>query len=227
METHISEDKEKEQLGRKFVLHFIRHGSAAYTGSDDRDGYLTERGCEQAKGVAKEIYEELPAGAVVEFVSSDRVRARQTAETIQEELCNLEDESNKDLIFHGYDVKTFNHIGLSGELTEEYLNLIDEKKSPVHTWLSNPSPSSAESERGFQDFLGHLSHFAQRLPINGPDIHVIAVSHTGPSEVFVGRLLNNPEIGSLANCEQFTIELPVTKDQVVVNYKGQRKEIIL
>jgi hypothetical protein len=73
--------------------------------------------------------------------------------------------------------------------------------------------------------LGKFAGLAHRIGANGPEVHIVVVSHTGPSEVFVGKLINRTNLESLANCEEFKIELPTNVDaKPTLTYKGENYE---
>lgn len=221
-----AEKREGEPQGRKVVLHFVRHGEAGYSGRDDGEGFLTEKGKEQARGIAAQIYQELPKGAVVEFLSSNRERAEQTTKAIQEKIKELEENSRKDLVFHNDKIKSFNHLGISDEITDEYLDLIKQEESPIRFWLENPGKTPMEAQRNLGGFLRHMARFTSHLK-PGSDVHVIFAVHSGPTEVFLGQLFNDSSIESLANCEQFIVELPVAGKSARVKFKDLDKTVEL
>lgn len=227
METSQDLDaRESEPAERKVVLHFVRHGSAGYSGRDDTEGYLTEKGKEQTEVVAEQIYQQLPKGVIIEFLSSNRERAVKTVKAIEEKIKELEINKGKDLIFHNDQIKTFKRLGISNEITQEYLNLIGQKENPIKYWLEHPGKTSDEVHKNFGSFVRHISRFTNNLG-PGPDIHIIFSVHSGPSEVFVGQLLKDSSLRSLANCEQFTLELSKANVPAVISYQDQRKEINL
>lgn len=218
--------KEVEPKGRKVILHFVRHGAAGYSGRDDAEGYLTEKGEEQAEAVAEQIYEQLPEGAIIESLSSNRGRAVGTAKVIEKKMRELEVDKGKGLIFHGDQVKTLNRLGISDEITQEYLDLINEKEWPIRYWLEHPGKTPDEIKKNFGSFTRHMSRFTSKLG-PGPEIHLIIPVHSGPTEVFVGQLLGDSTVPSLANCEQFTLELSNTKAPAVISYKDIKEKINL
>lgn len=226
MELDQKETKEFEPEGRKVVLHFVRHGDSKYKGRDDNEGYLTEKGREQARAVAEEIYQKLPEGAIIEYLSSDRERAVGTGKVIEERIRELETENGKNLIFHGDEVKTFKRLGISDEITQEYLDLINKKEWPIRYWLEHPGKTSEEVQRNLGGFMKHMSRFTNNLG-PGPDVHIIFPVHSGPTEVFVGQLFGDSSIRSLANCEQFTLELSNTNRPAVISYKDIKENINL
>lgn len=229
MELNQRETKEVEPKDRKVVLHFVRHGDAGYSGKNDAEGYLTEKGREQAYKIGEQIYQDLPEGAILEFLSSNRERAVKTVEAIEEKIKELERVQNKNLIFHdGKREKTltYERLGISDEITQEYFGLIAQKESPIRYWLEHPGKTPDEVQKNFGSFVRHMSRLANNLN-PGPDVHIIFPTHSGPTEVFAGQILEDPSIRSLANCEQFTIELSKANIPAVISYKDQRKEIIL
>ena len=65
------------------------------------------------------------------------------------------------------------------------------------------------------------------MKLNGPDLHVIIVSHTGPSEIFAAKLLRTDFLKPLANCEEFKIGLPVFDKKPYLTYKDIKSEITI
>jgi len=220
------ESQEQERQSREVVLHFVRHGEAKYIGGGDAEGHLTDRGREQAKKIAEEIYQQLPDGAIIEFLSSNRKRAVETVEAVARKIQELETKQSKNLIFHNDRAKALERLGISGEITQEYLDLIAQRECPIGYWLEHPGKTPDEVQKNLGGFLRHMSRFTQNLS-SGHDIHVIFAIHSGPTEVFAGRLLKDPSIGPLANCEQFTIAIPVNGRTAKVNYKDLERQIPL
>lgn len=226
MEQDQKEIKEVDHQARKVVLHFVRHGETSYSNRNDVEGCLTDKGREQARKAAEEIYQQLPEGAVVAFISSDRKRAKQTTEVIGEKITSLEQSQNKRLFLYNQGVKTIERLGISNEAAQEYLSLIAQKENPTAYWLENPGKTADEIQRNFGSLLRHFTRFANHLGSTGPEIHVVLVTHN-PVEVFVGKLLGVAKVEPLGNCEQFVLELPVSQRKAVLNYKDQRKEVIV
>lgn len=229
--TEALDEQEKERLpvGRKVVIHYVRHGEAVYAGEEDRDGALTTLGQEQADKIGEQIYHELPKGAVIEGLSSFRRRAIQTNQRIIDKIRQLENESDepdkKGLIFRNPKVKTFAKLSVSDQHNDEYLDLVAQGKNPATFWLNHPGQTPQEIKENFNGFLRHLARFARQLSPTGPEVHLIVTIHTGPSEVFVGSLLGVSLIGSLKNCEQFTVELPVSGNAARIHYKNIDQDI--
>lgn len=219
------ESAEQEPQGRQVVLHFIRHGESGYNGRDDAEGYLTEKGREQAEKVAETLFQKIPDGAIIDFLSSDRVRAGQMGDTIRKKMGELAESDDKNFIFHNENTKTFRRLGISDELTQEYLNLISQKERPIAYWLEHSGDNIAQTEAGFRDFLAHFSRFAHKLGPKGPEIHIISIVHSGPSEVFAGRLLNQSSLAPLANGEEFKIEIPCVGATANIVYKDFEQEL--
>lgn len=224
----LAEIQEKEVFSRQVILHFLRHGKAGYRGKDDHDGYLTDEGYEQARKAGQLLSEEIPNGAIVVFDSSPRPRCIQTAETARDEMIKKGEESNKHFYLHSERVKTFERIGLNDKATEEALDLTFAGKDPIKTWLENPNETVEGFEKGFLSLVNKIKGFSLKLNPDGPDVHIIIVSHTGPSEVFVGRLLKEKSIDPLANCEEFQIALPVSKKLAAsITYKRKTNTLSL
>ena len=224
------ETREGEPPGRKVVLHFVRHGEADYDSKDDAEGYLTEKGREQALEAGEKIYQELPDGVVVDFISSSRRRALQTTEAIREKIKELEEAGNKKIIFHDQkreQVLPYERLGMSDGMTAEALLLRrKEKKDEVDYWLEHPGKIPDEIENNFGSFLNHMSSFAHKLG-TGPAVHIILTTHHGPSEVSVGKLRNKAAIEPLTNCEEFTITIPTSGRDIEIKYKDLEEKVRL
>lgn len=224
-----SGDKEKESISRKVVLHFVRHGAAEYSGRSDAEGYLTSKGKEQAIEAAEKLYQQLPDGVILDFLSSNRRRAVETAEAIKRKVQEIECSQSKHIIFHNNrrkEMLIYSRLGMSDDMTQEALDLKGQGKKEINHWLNNPGKTSSEIEKNFFSFLRHMLSFAHQLG-DGTDIHIVIVTHTGPSEVFVGKLLNKNTMESLENCEEFTIALPTSEKQITVNFRDIKQEVPL
>ena len=128
MGVESKEIKEKEPRERNIVLYFVRHGDAGYANRQDMSGFLTEKGKEQAKEAADNLYQELPEGAVVEFISSDLTRAKQTTEAIKKELEELNSDfvNSKKISIHNNrvlkaEIKTYKRLAISDAHTMNIL----------------------------------------------------------------------------------------------------------
>jgi len=223
--TNQDRNKEMRQPTREVVLHFIRHGESKYTGSGDHEGCLTEIGQEQSRRAARKLFAELNPGSVLAFYTSPRLRTRQTAEIIENELQVLNKGSNKQILFHNLKPNTVKRVGLDDNITEASLDLTFAGLNPIATWLQNPNDMTMEMETNFLSFLKKFSGLANRISPTGPDIHLVTVTHTGPSEVFVAKLLKVNSLSTLTNGEEFKIELPVSDNRPTLTYKGLTNEI--
>jgi broad specificity phosphatase PhoE len=213
------EDREKEQSTRQIVLHFIRHAEAKYSGRQDFEGELTDEGRRQSLQAAKRLFKELSQDSVLAIYSSPRLRAQQTAMLIKLELEKLGRIGDKRLFFHS-PTKTFSRFDLTDKMTRGSLDLMEEGGDFVKTWLAHPGQIAT----GFNSFFKKFFKLAGRIDPVGPDLHVVMVTHSGPSEVFAAGLTKDGLTGSLDNCEEFKIELPVCGDPVLY-YKNTRNEI--
>lgn len=215
------ENKEKEIKDREVVLHFIRHGSSDYKSRDDQEGFLTDKGREQASDSAKKLMDEIPEGSVVSFYSSQLNRARETIDIIRDSF-----EKNESHIPHGQGSKPFKKFEVSPEATREYLGYAyRDKVDPIATWLNNPTEAILDSEKNFHNFYDKISNFTKKLPSNGPDIHMLIVSHSGPLEFFAGRMIRKTDIAPLNNCEEFQIKIPRTDSPSILNIRGTSNEV--
>lgn len=220
-----SENREREPQPRKVILHFIRHGEAEYEEFDDYEGNLTEKGRQQARQAGVKLFNDLPYGAIVAFHSSSRLRTRQTAQEIQKELTELVRKSGKTIVFHNESPKPFNRLAISDKATEEWLKVLFKGQNPVDYFLDNPTEATEKDRENFNSYLSKLANFAKKLPPQGRDVHIIAITHTGPSEVFIQSLTGQRPEGSLANCEEFKISLPISGQAPTLTYKGVSSEI--
>lgn len=226
-----SELQEKESRKRNVFLYFVRHGDAEYASRQDAEGYLTPKGKDQAKKAAEVLYKELPSEALVEIISSNRKRAEETALTFKNTLNELTKDTNKNITIHHpqQGVRLDEHLGMSDELTQEALDLRalsdieGDNQDEVAAWLKNPGQSTEEIENNFRQVLQYFDRISRRIS-SGRDLYIVAVTHTGPSEVFIGRLLNNIPEGRLANCETFKISL-LTNGKTDLSFKDLHQEI--
>ncbi len=224
---YISKDRNKEtrQSIREVVLHFIRHGETKYSSRGDHEGHLTEIGQEQSRLAARKLFAELSPGSVLAFYTSPRFRTRQTSEIIENELQVLNQGSDKQILFHNLRPNTVKRVGLEDSVTKASLDLIFAGLDPVTTWLENPNNMTAEMETNFLSFLKKFSGLAHRISPIGLDVHLVIVTHTGPSELFVAKLLETKSLSTLANGEEFKIKLPVSDNKPTLTYKGLTNEI--
>lgn len=227
--TELQRPQERESTSRAIVIHFIRHGQAQYTHKDDLERHLTDKGREQVREAASVLFDKLGEGEIVGFYSSPRRRAKETVEEIQKELKKLCQERDKSLMIHNFIPKTFNRLNIDDQASVEYLNLIyEQKQDPVDFWLKNPGETSQRIERNFRRFLEKFQGLASRLSPVGPNIHLVCVTHTGPSEVFIGGLLGGRHPGNLDNCERFSLRIPVaTEKSSTLSFKDQTQEVDL
>lgn len=219
--------KEGEKDQREIVIHFIRHGEASYVSKDDIEGELTERGREQARQAALALFNQLKEGEIIGFYSSPRKRAQETAEEIRQEIERLCQEGKRIIVVHSPKTPQFRRLSIDDQLTHEWIELARiQKQDPIDFWLKNPGESSEKIENNFRTFLSKFSGLASRLLPVGPNIHLVCITHTGPSEVFVGRLLGSQHPGNLANCEEFTIKLATVKDKhPILEFKGREQVV--
>src|SRR3990167_2425007 len=223
------ETREGESQGRKVVLHFVRHGEAGYSGWDDAEGDLTEKGKVQAALAGEKIFKELPKGVVVEFLSSHRRRAVETIAIIEKKIEELAQVDDKDFLLHKKQKKetlSYQRLGMSDEMTWEALKLRRQKEEEVIYWLQHEGKIPEEIEKNFGSLFKHLSYFTRHLSV-GPDVHIILSTHTGSAEVLVGKLLGKTSIDTLANCEEFTITMPTSGRDIEIKYKDLEERVKL
>ncbi|KKR80151.1 MAG: hypothetical protein UU73_C0001G0318 [Candidatus Daviesbacteria bacterium GW2011_GWA1_41_61] len=226
METSDAREiKEQELTSRKAVLHFIRHGEAEYKKVEDYEGNLTEKGRQQARQAGEKLFNDLSDGAVVAFHSSSRLRTIQTAQEIQAEVAELVRKSGKNIVLHNERPKAFSRLAVSDKATEEWLNVLFKGQNPLDYFLDNPTEAVEKSRENFNSYLSKLANFAKKLSPQGPDVHIVVITHTGPSEVLIQGLTGQRPEGSLVNCEEFKISLPVSGQEPTLIYKGLRLEI--
>lgn len=220
-----NESREKDQSTRQVVIHFIRHGETEYDKVEDYKGNLTELGRQQAREAGERLFNELPEGAIIVYHSSSRLRTIQTAQEIQSEIVELATKSGKNILFHNEKPKAFSRLAVSDKATEEWLDVLFKGQNPVDYFLDNPTEATEEDRKHFNSYLSKFADFTKKLNPQGPDIHIVAVTHTGPSEIFIQGLTGQRPEGSLANCEEFKINLPVSSQGPILTYKGVSSEI--
>ncbi|MCL5784730.1 MAG: histidine phosphatase family protein [Patescibacteria group bacterium] len=241
-ESVDSREKSPQPRKRNIILYFVRHGAAGYSSRQDMAGYLTETGREQAREAAKTLYQELPEGAVVEFLSSDLNRAEETTEEMKKETERLNDDpqnSKKVFIHHGKvikdegeereKIKTYARLAISDDHTREFFSLSKDEsgkeQDAVKVWLDNPNQNVIEMEDNFRSFLRHFNRFSRHVS-PGPDIYIVSTVHGGASDVAIGRFLGENALGRLINCEAFKISL-LTDGQTTLTFRDETKTISL
>lgn len=222
MEKNIHiENKETDLKDREVVLHFIRHGASGYKSRDDQEGFLTDEGKQQASDSAQKLIDEIPEGSVVSFYSSQLNRAKETVDIIKEKF-----GENESHIPHGQASKSFKKFEVSPEATKEFLDFTyRDKIDPIAAWLNNPTETILDSEKKFLNFYSKINSFTKKLPNDGPDVHLLIVSHSGPLEFFAGRLTGEVAVAPLNNCEEFQIKIPHSNAPSTLDLRGVSKEI--
>ena len=220
-----NENREKDQLTRQVVIHFIRHGDTEYKKAEDLEGDLTKLGKQQAREAGERLFNDLTEGSVLAFHSSSRLRTIQTAQEISTEVVKLSQKSGKKIVFHNENPKAFSRLAVGDKATEEWLDVLLQGQNPVDYFLDNPTEATKEDKKHFNSYLSKLSFFTKRLSPQGPDVHIVAVTHTGPSEAFIQGLTGQRPEGSLTSCEEFRINLPVSNEKPNLIYKGTSSEI--
>lgn len=228
-ESHrrVTEIKEQPTTRREVVVHFFRHGEQV----DHSPGSgITEKATQSAFQAGKDLIEKIGPGELVKFVSSQRERAKETLDRIQEGFEEAIEESGKeDIKLYTGGWKIRNDIRMFDiEFGTDWFKKFASSEDPMGYWLDNPSEQTESPEavlERFQHFVSQMTKVANRIPA-GPKIHYVVVTHSGPMRAFL-RSEFGPKTGDdLEYCEAFNIAiLSQRKKLPVINFRNKSKEV--
>ncbi|MDP3955018.1 MAG: phosphoglycerate mutase family protein [bacterium] len=213
-----SKEREKQRI---INVYFVRHAEASYKGRDDKDGTLTESGKIQAEQAGRQMFEQISDG-VIKFYSSPLGRSQETAQIIRQVVEDEILKSGKDVKVLSGSIRDKQNLVSIDILTDEYWQLRRAGvRDPVQHWLSHSQESPQEALKVFEDLVEHFKKLSSRLSPNGPNLHLVCVTHGGNPELFLKKVTGLEHLPDLDNCEVIKLnfaQTPESKTKVV--YRG-------
>lgn len=219
METNENIEIREKEPTRKVVLHLIRHGEAIYKDRNDKEGSLTEEGKLQAEELANKLFTQISPGEVVKFYSSPLQRTRQTAEILRKTIESKIKETGKEITVLKGNLRTKTGLVSIDLLTSDYWQLKREGiKDPVQYWLDNLDKSPQEALVIFENLMSHFQNLALRIAPQGPNLHLICVTHGGNPDLFLKKVIGLTPTPTLQNCEVIQLNFshnPTEKPKII------------
>jgi broad specificity phosphatase PhoE len=219
--------KEKDMNRREVEVHFFRHGEQI---DHAPDSGITEEALQSAFQAGRKLINQIGQGELVKFITSQRTRAKETLNKIQEGLVTAIEESDRD------DIKIYSE----GSRTRPDIRMFDiergtkwfrefaSSEDSMGYWLDNPSEETESPQSvlaTFQRFVKRVVKVADRLP-EGPKIHYVVVTHSGPMRAFLRSEFDQGTGDDLGYCEAFNLDVPLEKNkQPTVRFRDHEKQI--